>query len=176
LTCLGITFVVQRTGKQARFGVRISSDLGLIFPWNSHTRDAIGARKRSALDFCQDSHVCDLSKLLNIGRRTPPRVRRALRARARPRPTPRAPRRAEPCLCPLLAPAPINHPQASTVLIRALSTSLEPKPTGVAESRLEGGVNRAKLKFSKIITTTSRVSVRNINESTREGAKQIASK
>jgi hypothetical protein len=39
-----------------------------------------------------------------------------------------------------------------------------------------GGVNRAKLKFSKIITTTSRVSVRNINESAREGAKQIASK
>jgi hypothetical protein len=32
-------------------------------------------------------------------------------------------------------------------------------------------VNRAKLKFSKIITTTSRVSVRNINESAREGAK-----
>jgi hypothetical protein len=39
-----------------------------------------------------------------------------------------------------------------------------------------GGVNRAKLKFSKIITTTSRVSVRNVNESAREGAKQIASK
>jgi hypothetical protein len=35
------------------------------------------------------------------------------------------------------------------------------------ESRLEG-VNRAKLKLSKIITTTSRVSVRNIIESTRE--------
>jgi hypothetical protein len=30
-----------------------------------------------------------------------------------------------------------------------------------------GGVNRAKLKFSKIITTTSRVSVRNMNESAR---------
>jgi hypothetical protein len=39
------------------------------------------------------------------------------------------------------------------------------------ESRLEGGVNRAKLKFTKIITTTSRVSVRNIIESTREGGK-----
>jgi hypothetical protein len=35
------------------------------------------------------------------------------------------------------------------------------------DSRLEGGLNRAKLKFSKIITTTSRVSVRNINESAR---------
>jgi hypothetical protein len=37
-------------------------------------------------------------------------------------------------------------------------------------------VDRAKLKFTKLITTTSRVSVRNNNESEREGAKQIASK
>jgi hypothetical protein len=36
-------------------------------------------------------------------------------------------------------------------------------------------VNRAKLKFTKIITTTSRVSVRNVIESVREDAKQIAS-
>jgi hypothetical protein len=35
------------------------------------------------------------------------------------------------------------------------------------DSRLEGGVNRAKLKFSKIINTTSWVSVRNINKSAR---------
>jgi hypothetical protein len=34
-------------------------------------------------------------------------------------------------------------------------------------------VNRANLKFTNLITTTSRVSVRNINESEREGAKQI---
>jgi hypothetical protein len=40
------------------------------------------------------------------------------------------------------------------------------------ESRLVG-VYRANLKFTKLITTTSRVSVRNINESEREGAKQI---
>jgi hypothetical protein len=37
----------------------------------------------------------------------------------------------------------------------------------VAESRLEGGVNRANLKFTNLITTTSRVSVRSINESQR---------
>jgi hypothetical protein len=43
------------------------------------------------------------------------------------------------------------------------------------DSRLEGGVNRAKLKFTNINTTTSRVSVRNIKEFTREGPKQIAS-
>jgi ribonuclease HI len=43
------------------------------------------------------------------------------------------------------------------------------------ESRLEG-VNRAKLKFTKLITTTSRVSVRNKIESAREGGKQIVGK
>jgi hypothetical protein len=44
------------------------------------------------------------------------------------------------------------------------------------ESHLEGGVNRAKLKFTNINTTTRRVSVRNKHESEREGAKQIVSK
>jgi hypothetical protein len=43
------------------------------------------------------------------------------------------------------------------------------------DSRLEGGVNSAKLKFTKLITTTSRVSVRNKDKSERESAKQIAS-
>jgi hypothetical protein len=45
-----------------------------------------------------------------------------------------------------------------------------------AESRLEGGANRANLKFINLSTTTSRVSVRNMNESEREGEKQIARK
>jgi hypothetical protein len=36
----------------------------------------------------------------------------------------------------------------------------------LSESRLEG-VNRANLKFINLSTTTSRVSVRNINESER---------
>jgi hypothetical protein len=44
------------------------------------------------------------------------------------------------------------------------------------ESRLEGGMNRANLKFINLSTTTSRVSVRNRNESEREGAKQVVSK
>jgi hypothetical protein len=47
----------------------------------------------------------------------------------------------------------------------------------IGESRLEGGggVNRANLKFINLSTTTSRVSVKNKNESER-GQKQIASK
>jgi hypothetical protein len=36
---------------------------------------------------------------------------------------------------------------------------------------IESRVNRAKLKFTNIITTTNQVSVRNINESAREGEK-----
>jgi hypothetical protein len=41
------------------------------------------------------------------------------------------------------------------------------RPLIPIESRLEGGVNRTKLKFTNINTTTSRVSVRNIIESER---------
>ena len=64
--------------------------------------------------------------------------------------------------------------EGKNCLPRLLSTA--PSCLGAIDSRLEGGVNRAKLKFININTTTSRVSVRNINESAREGAKQIASK
>jgi hypothetical protein len=39
------------------------------------------------------------------------------------------------------------------------------------ESRLEGGVNRANLKFTNLITTTSRVSVRNIKRVRERGRK-----
>jgi hypothetical protein len=65
------------------------------------------------------------------------------------------------------------RPWVSTFLFRTL---IIVKDYVDVDSRLEGGVNRAKLKFTNINTTTSRVSVRNVNESAREGAKQIASK
>jgi hypothetical protein len=38
----------------------------------------------------------------------------------------------------------------------------------ISDSRLEGGVNRAKLKFTNINATTSRVSVSNKETSPRE--------
>jgi hypothetical protein len=82
---------------------------------------------RPAPDFCQDSHASDLGELLN----TSTCSTRSERARARPRLTPCAPRRAEPRPCPLLALAPIKSPQASTVLPRARSTSPEPETTDV---------------------------------------------
>jgi hypothetical protein len=85
------------------------------------------------LDFCQDSHACDLGELLNKGRRTLPRVRRALNALEHAqRLTPRAARRAKPCPCLLLAPAPIKPPEMSTVLLRARSTSPKHQITGIA--------------------------------------------
>jgi hypothetical protein len=93
---------------------------------------ALGARRRPAPDFCQDSHTCDLGELLNKGRRTLPRVRRALIVPEHAqRPTPRASRRAKPCPCPPLAPAPIKPPGTSTVLLRVLSTSLKPEITDI---------------------------------------------
>jgi hypothetical protein len=66
-----------------------------------------------------------------MGRRTPPRVRRALNVPEHAqRPTPRAPRRTKPRLCPLPAPAPIKSAEASVVLPRALSTSPEQEIAG----------------------------------------------
>jgi hypothetical protein len=78
----------------------------------------------------------------------------------------------EPIVCPLLEGGPRARRRFSGVGFPLPEARLGRG----TESRLEGGVNRAKLKFSKIITTTSRDSVRNINESAREGAKQIARK
>jgi hypothetical protein len=46
----------------------------------------------------------------------------------------------------------------------------------IPSSKSPRGVNRANLKFINLSTTTSQVSVRNMNESEREGEKQITSK
>jgi hypothetical protein len=104
-----------------------------ISPIETHIQEiALGARKRSAQDFCQDSHVCDLSKRLNKGRNTPPRVRRALSSpehARRPTLARSTPRQAKPV--PLLAPAPIKPAEASTVRPSSLPTSPERKITGV---------------------------------------------
>jgi hypothetical protein len=51
LTRFGIVFVARWTVGQARFGVRKSSDLGLIFPWNSHTRDSHRCQEEACARF-----------------------------------------------------------------------------------------------------------------------------
>jgi hypothetical protein len=61
----------------------------------------------------------------------------------------------------------IKHSKA---LLLLLSIKQRAKMCSQGDSRLEG-VNRANLKFINLSTTTSRVSVRNMNESERESAK-----
>jgi hypothetical protein len=132
LTCLGITFVAQRAGRQARFGVRISSDLGLIFPWNSHTRDSHRCQEEVCAGFLPRFARLRSQQAFEHGQmNTCTCSTRSACAKARPRPTSRAPRHAKPRPRLLLAPAPIKHPQALTVLLRARSTSPEPETIGV---------------------------------------------
>jgi hypothetical protein len=131
LTCLGITFVAKWTGRQARFGVRISSDLGLIFPWNSHTRDSHKCQEEVCAGFLPRFARMRSQQAFEHGQKNTSTCSTcSTRARARPRPTPRAPRHAKSRPRLLLTPAPINHPQASTILLRARSPSPEPETTG----------------------------------------------
>jgi hypothetical protein len=66
-----------------------------------------------------------------MGRRTLPRVRRALNAPEHAqRPTPRAPHRAKPRPCLLPVPTPIKPTEASVVLPHSLSTSSKQEIAG----------------------------------------------
>jgi hypothetical protein len=144
LTCLGITFVAKWAGRQARFGVHISSDLGLIFPWNSHTRDSHRCQEEVCAGFLPRFARMRSQQAFEHGQKnTSTCSTRSGRAKARPRPTPRAPRHAKPCPRLLLAPTPISHPQASTVLLRACSTSPEPETTGVCPTHGVPAATRA---------------------------------
>jgi hypothetical protein len=144
LTYLGITFVAQWVGRQARFGVRISSDLGLIFPWNSHTRDSHRCQEEVCAGFLPRFARMRSQQAFEHGQKnTSTCSTRSARARACLRPTPRAPRHAKPCPRLLLAPAPINHPQASIVLLHARSTSPVPETTGVCPAHGVPAATRA---------------------------------
>jgi hypothetical protein len=97
LTCLGITFVAKWVGRQARFGVRISSDLGLIFPWNSHTRDSHRCQEEVCTGFLPRFERMRSQQAFEHGQKnTSTCSTRFARARAHPRPTPRAPRHRRP--------------------------------------------------------------------------------
>ena len=122
MTCLGITFVAQWAGRQAKFGVRISSDLGLIFPWNSHMRDSHRCQEEVCTGFLPRFARLRSQQAFEHGQmNTSTCSTRSARARARPPPTPRAPRHTKPRPRLLLAPAPIKPTQASTTLFRAHS-------------------------------------------------------
>jgi hypothetical protein len=128
-----MAFIAWWAEGQARFGVRISPYLGHICHGDSHTRDSPRCQEEACAGFLPRFARLRSRRAVEHGQKnTSTCSTRSERARACPRPTPRAPRRAEPCPCPLLAPAPINPPQASTVLLRARSTSPEPKTPRVA--------------------------------------------
>jgi hypothetical protein len=91
LTWLSITFVAQRAGGQARFGVRISSDLGLIFPWNSHIRDRHRCQEEVCAGFLpRFARLRSQQAFEHEQMNTSTCSTRSARTRARPRPTSRA--------------------------------------------------------------------------------------
>ena len=94
---------------------------------------ALGARTRPAPDFCQDSHACDLGELLNTGRRTLPRVRRALSAPEHTHARPRAPRAAP------------SRARASSARARAYKASLGVDRTPLRTLDLTGARNHRHL-------------------------------
>jgi hypothetical protein len=125
-----MAFVARWAVGQARFGVCISPYLGHICHGDSHTRDSPRCQEEACAGFLPRFARLRSRRAVEHGQKnTSTCSTRSERARARPRSTPR---RAEPCPCPLLAPAPIKPPQASTVLLRARSTSPELETTGVA--------------------------------------------
>jgi hypothetical protein len=119
---------------QARFSVRKSSDLGLIFPWNSHTRDSHRCQEEACAGFLPRFARLRSRRAVEHGQKnTSTCSTRPERARARPAPDPArpAPRRAKPRPCPPPAPTPIKLVEASAALPRALSTSPEQEIIGV---------------------------------------------
>jgi hypothetical protein len=100
-----------------------------------------------------------------MGRRTPPRVRRALNAPEHAQhPTPRAQRRAKPRPCPLPVPAPIKPAEASVVRPHTLSTSPEREIAGVypahgvpAAARAPATVDRPAESFPALSNPRNRL-------------------
>jgi hypothetical protein len=84
---------------QARFGVRKSSDLGLIFPWNSHTRDSHRCQQEACAGFLPRFTSLRSRRAVEHGQKnTSMCSMRPERARARPAldPAHPAPRQATP--------------------------------------------------------------------------------
>jgi hypothetical protein len=118
--------------RQARFGVRKSSDLGLISPWNLHTRDSHRCPEEVCAGFLPRFTRLRSQQASEQGQKnTSTCSTRPDLTRARPAPGPAPPHRTMPCPCPLPAPAPIKLAKASAVNPSALSTSPEHEIAGV---------------------------------------------
>jgi hypothetical protein len=94
LTGIGISFVAEWAVRQAKFGARLSPDLGRIPLWNSHMRDSPRCQEEVCAGFMarfarlQSLETFEQWKKLTSTCSMPP-----ARARARPRALPRAQRR-----------------------------------------------------------------------------------
>jgi hypothetical protein len=122
LTRFGIVFVARWTVGQARFGVRKSSDLGLLFPWNSHTRDSHRCQEEACAGFLPRFALLRSRRAVEHGQKnTSTCSTRPKRARARPAPEPAhpAPRQATP-----VSPARARAYKASRSFRRTLSCAL----------------------------------------------------
>jgi hypothetical protein len=99
---------------------------------------ALGARRRPALDFFQDLHACFLGELLNKGKRTLPRVRRALSA-------PEHAQRPTPCA----RPAPRRAVPVSPSRARAYKASLDVDRTPPRTLDLTGARDHRRLPYKR---------------------------
>jgi hypothetical protein len=122
--------------RQPRFGVRKSSDLGLISTWNSHTRDSHRCQEEVCAGFLPRFARLRSQQAFEQGQKntsTCPTRHELARARPAPDPTLPASRQAEPV--PLLAPTPIKLAKALAVRPRSLSTSPEHEIALVCSAR-----------------------------------------
>jgi hypothetical protein len=88
---------------QARFGVRKSSDLGLISPWNSHTRDSHRCQEEVCAEFLPRFACLRSQQAFEHGQKKSSTCStRPERARARPAPDPARP---APCQATPMSPA-----------------------------------------------------------------------
>jgi hypothetical protein len=118
--------------RQARFGVHKSSDLGLISPWNLHTRDSHRCHEEVCVGFLLRFARLRSQQAFEQGQKnTSTCSTRPDLARARPAPEPArpAPRQATP-VSPALARA-YKASQGFSRTPRALSTSPEHEIAGV---------------------------------------------
>jgi hypothetical protein len=137
--------------RQARFGVRKSSDLGLISPWNSHTRDSHRCQEEVCTGFLPRFARLRSQQAFEHGQKnTSTCSTRPERARARLAPEPARPAPCQATPCPLPSPAPIKPAKASTVRPRALSTSPEHEIAGVCPANGVPAVARATTAIDRL--------------------------
>jgi hypothetical protein len=120
--------------RQPRFGVRKSSDLGLISPWNSHTRDSHRCQEEVCARVLPRLARLRSQQAFEHGQKnTSTCSTRPKRARARPAPEPArpVPRQTMP-----VSPAPRSR-------LYALSTSLEHEIAGVCPAHRVQAAARA---------------------------------